>query len=286
MKMEVCTTIEQFNRVMEQLPANSKVAFVPTMGALHEGHLSLIRRGREISQYLVVTIFVNPTQFNDPQDLERYPRTPQKDIEKLKREGVYALLLPSVEEIYPEGVESGSIKVDLEGLDRYGEGAKREGHFEGVVEVVGRLFDIVKPTHALFGEKDFQQLAIVKKMVENRGYPIEVVAVETMREENGLAMSSRNELLSPKEREEAALIYRVLKEGVKLVAEKQLPIDKITTLLIDKIEENPLFKCDYLLFVDGETLQPINEIEEGRAVQLTVAVNIGAVRVIDNIKVN
>ncbi len=289
---------------MSEIPTDKEVGFVPTMGALHQGHLSLVERGRERSDYIVVSIFVNPTQFNDKKDLKRYPRTPERDLQKLKEVGVYAVLLPTVEEIYPNyhkessEVEAGESGVNLNGLDRYGEGAHRPGHFDGVVEVVSRLFDIVKPNFALFGEKDYQQLVIVRHMVKKLNYNIEIVASPTIRESDGLAMSSRNALLSREEREGAPVIYEALKEiesylkMAHATAEKshkradkgKESIKAVKEMAIKKIEANPLFKVEYLLIVDGNTLLPIEHLNESDLLRATIAVVVGKVRLIDNIE--
>ncbi|MFA5713772.1 MAG: pantoate--beta-alanine ligase [Bacteroidales bacterium] len=286
------TTLSNFYSAVAQIPKDKKICLVPTMGALHKGHLSLIKKGLEISPYTIATIFVNPTQFNSEADLESYPRELQSDIAKLEEAGCYLLLAPSQEEIYPKmgdkerAVESSqkSEIFNLGGLDSYGEGPFRPGHFKGVVEVVSKLFDIVKPHYALFGEKDFQQLAIIKRVVEVAKYNIEIVGCPTVREDDGLAMSSRNALLSSLERVAAANIFKSLKGAAPLLEGERYSPAEVVERVTKKIEENPLLKVEYVELLDSHTLQPVKQWERLQQVQLCTAVYCGDIRLIDNIK--
>ncbi len=252
------------------------VGFVPTMGALHAGHLSLVRRAREECQIVAVSVFVNPTQFNDPEDLRRYPRTPEADLELLSAAGADIVFMPSVDEIYPE---SDTRVFDFGMLDKVMEGATRPGHFNGVAQVVSRLFNLVQPERAYFGEKDFQQIAIIRQMVHQLDMPVRIISVPIVREEDGLAMSSRNALLSPAARKSAPLIYRALTEGVAY-AETHAPAE-VEQFVIDMIDANPELKVIYFNLVDSQTLQPVSSWDG--SVRGCVAVQAGNVRLIDNV---
>lgn len=280
--MIICETLGSFDHAMSLLPKDCEVGFVPTMGALHNGHLSLVKKALERSKFVVASIFVNPTQFNNQSDLEHYPRTPAEDLAKLKAEGVYAVLMPSAAEIYPDSVKREPI--DLAALDRYGEGPGRPGHFQGVVQVVSRLFEIVKPSYALFGEKDFQQLAIIKHMVKVLDLKTEIIPVPTLREEDGLAMSSRNMLLTPSHRDAAPLIYQTLQEAAYMAAQNLCTPAELCSHIVKTIDANPLLKTEYAQVLGSETLQPANRWEEYDGARLCVAVQAGSVRLIDNIK--
>ncbi|NNC83168.1 MAG: pantoate--beta-alanine ligase, partial [Flavobacteriales bacterium] len=214
--MLVSNTSEEVARYVASVKEHhKKVALVPTMGALHDGHLSLITKALEHADVVVASIFVNPTQFNEASDLENYPRTIEADLVKLEASGCHVAFMPDVEEIYPEGHKTKTI--DYEGLDLVMEGAERSGHFDGVVEVVARLFDIIQPDVACFGEKDFQQLAIIRKLVDEHDYAIDIIPCPIVREPHGLAMSSRNERLTEEQRQRAAILYETLQEMKNLV---------------------------------------------------------------------
>ena len=280
--MIICETLSSFGHAMSNLPKDCEIGFVPTMGALHNGHLSLVKKALERTKFVVASIFVNPTQFNNQSDLEHYPRTPAEDLAKLQAEGVYAVLMPTAAEIYPGGKMREPI--DLAGLDSHGEGPGRPGHFEGVVQVVSRLFEIVNPTFAFFGEKDFQQLAIIQHMVKILELKTEIVAVPTLREEDGLAMSSRNMLLTPAHRKAAPLIYQTLQEAADMAAQNLCTPAELCSHIVKTIDANPLLKTEYAQVLGSKTLQPANRWEEYDGARLCVAVQAGSVRLIDNIK--
>ncbi len=254
------------------------VGFVPTMGALHAGHLSLVGRARAECDTVVVSLFVNPTQFNDPRDLERYPRTPAEDIALLEEARVNALFMPSVGEIYPAEDER---IFDFGDLDKVMEGATRPGHFNGVAQVVSRLFEIVDPARAYFGEKDFQQVAVVRALVEMMGSDVEIVACPTLRESDGLAMSSRNALLTPGCRAAAPRIYAVLCEGVAKKGEMS-PCE-VERWVAGEIDRTEILATVYFSIVDAATLQPVERWNDAPALRGCIAVRAGEVRLIDNI---
>ncbi len=264
---------------LKQLRGEGKViGFVPTMGALHEGHLRLIRKARKESDVTVVSIFVNPIQFDDPGDFQRYPRTLHEDRYKLEMEGVQVLFLPSPEGMYPPGY---STFVEVENLDRYMEGAHRPGHFRGVATVVLKLFNIVKPHFAVFGLKDAQQYYIVKRMVEDLNLDLEIVPHETVREPDGLAMSSRNRLLSPESRKQATALYRALKLGKEMMFSGERDPKRIKAEMEKLLRtEAPLGKIDYIEIASLPDLQPVERVE-GK-VLLALAVRFPEARLIDN----
>ncbi len=254
------------------------IGFVPTMGALHEGHLRLIRKARRESDITVVSVFVNPIQFDDPNDFSRYPRTLDEDRYKLEMEGVQVLFAPSAEDMYPPGF---STFVEVQNLDRYMEGAHRPGHFRGVTTVVLKLFNIVKPHFAVFGLKDAQQYYIVKRMVEDLNLDLEIVPHETVREPDGLAMSSRNRLLSPESRKQATALYRALKLGKEMIFSGERDPWKVKDEIRKFLErEAPLGEVDYVEIASIPDLQPVSEIE-GK-VLLALAVRFPEARLIDN----
>lgn len=258
-----------------------KVGFVPTMGALHDGHLSLIRKAKADCSVVVVSIFVNPTQFNNPDDLRRYPRTLQADTALLEQAGVDILFVPTEDQIYPDDAARASVPpVKLGALDTLMEGLHRPGHFKGVMQVVHRLFDIIQPDVAYFGEKDFQQLAVIRSMVNQMDIPVEIVACPTRRESDGLAMSSRNTRLNRRERREAAMIYRAL-TFVRNHWQKY-SVGQLTDEAIRMIEGSGFLKVEYLKLADGNTLKPVESIEDSKYIRCFVAAQIGSVRLIDN----
>ena len=257
---------------------NKTIGFVPTMGALHDGHLSLIKQCKAENDICVVSIFVNPTQFNDKTDLEKYPRTLDADLEKIK-EYCDFVFTPDENEIY----DSADNRVfDFGDLDKVMEGKHRPGHFNGVAQVVSRLFDIVTPNKAYFGKKDFQQLAIIKKLVEIENYDIEIVPCEIIREKSGLAMSSRNERLTPELRQNAAEIYKYLKQSLRhmdIIGPLQL-----TRFVINNLNANEHLEVEYFEIVDDETLKPIDKWHKAKNATGCIAVYTGGIRLIDNIK--
>ncbi len=266
------------------------IKLVPTMGALHQGHLSLVKCGRNAdgdekgSGTLVVSIFVNPTQFNDPNDLRNYPRTPEKDLAMLEKEGVDVVFMPTVEEVYPE---PDTRVFDFGQLDKVMEGATRPGHFNGVAQVVSRLFDLVKPAEAFFGQKDFQQVAVVRDMVRQLGMDVEIVECPIVREEDGLAMSSRNTLLTPEHRKAAPDIYRALKLGVEkagtMVGTPTATPRELEKWVTAEVERSGLLKVIYFKIVDADTLADIEDWNTPRR-QGCIAVQAGGVRLIDNMR--
>jgi len=258
---------------------NSKIGFVPTMGALHQGHLSLVKKSSENNDITTVSIFVNPLQFNNKKDLENYPKRLNGDLSLLKTVSCDVVFVPSVEEIYANSVAFNCF--DFDGLDAHMEGKYRKNHFQGVGTVVKKLFEIILPTRAYFGEKDFQQLQIIKKMAAKMHPSITVVGCATHREENGLAMSSRNELLSSAERHAASMIYNTLKKVAKKIHSQS--ITDIKKWVSAVFEEHPLFTLEYFEIADEESLESITLLPLEKQARAFVAVHVGAVKLIDNI---
>lgn len=257
---------------------NKTIGFVPTMGALHEGHLSLIEIARQHADVIVVSIFVNPTQFNDTEDFNKYPKNYDNDITKLQNTSTNIVFIPEVSEIYPEKDER---TFDLGNLTTVMEGEFRPGHFSGVAQVVSRLFDIVQPQIAVFGEKDFQQLTVIKEMVKKYNYPIEIIGASIVRESNGLAMSSRNERLSPIQRKNASLINKVLTNSVEIST--SLSVKETENWVINEINKNEHLKVEYYQIVDNGSLQPVTAWQENCDKTGCIAVFCGDVRLIDNV---
>lgn len=272
------TISETRSAIKLQLSEGKTIGFVPTMGALHEGHLKLVRQAAAENDFVVVSIFVNPIQFNNPLDLAKYPRTLEDDFGKLGDTGCRLVFAPSAEEMYPE---PDLTEFDFGELDKVMEGKFRPGHFRGVAVVVKKLFEIVTPHKAYFGEKDFQQLAIIKKMVSMLNMPLEIVSCPIVREPDGLAMSSRNARLSPEERIEASVIYKAL-SGIKENYSWFIP-EGIKQLVRGEIQESPFCRIEYVDAVDAETLQPVDDWQDAEHAVVCVAVYIGQVRLIDNI---
>lgn len=278
--MEIIHTVSHLEALLQQLRGEGKtIGFVPTMGALHAGHLMLVKLCASENDVCVVSIFVNPTQFNNKEDLRRYPRNLEEDSQLLTQADADVLFAPSVEEIYP--VPDNRL-FDFGLLDKVMEGRYRPGHFNGVAQVVSKLLAYTKPNRAYFGEKDFQQLAIVRAMVKQLQLPLQIVPVPIVREQDGLAMSSRNQLLTEQQRSEAAHIYRVLNESRALV-ETTTP-DKLTDWVIDRVNEVPVLQVEYFEIVDGESLQLVSSWDHSDSVVGCIAVFCGAVRLIDNIR--
>lgn len=280
--MQVFETIQEIKGYVSELrEEETSIGFVPTMGALHEGHLSLIECAKKENEAVIVSIFVNPVQFNNTEDLTRYPRDLQGDIDKLKKRGVDTVFAPSVEEIYPDEVKK---IYDFGKLDKVMEGAYRRGHFNGVAVVVHKLFDIVTPHIAYFGEKDFQQLAIIKKLVEQEQLNVRVKGCPIVRESDGLAMSSRNQRLSKEEREIAPIIYQTLKKAVELKNTKT--VDEIRRFVNETIEKSGDMKLEYFEMADSDTLLPIHSWSDSVNPRGFIAAYLGNVRLIDNIAFN
>ncbi|MXN92771.1 pantoate--beta-alanine ligase [Flavobacterium sp. Sd200] len=262
--------------------AQSTIGFVPTMGALHEGHLSLMQRSLNENTITVISIFVNPTQFNNPEDLQKYPRTLEADAGKIKTlSDSIIIFAPEVDEMYDGNTISQHYNFD--GLENQMEGAHRPGHFDGVGTIVKKLFDIVKPNNAYFGEKDFQQLQIVKKLVEKNNLPINIVGCPISREASGLAMSSRNARLSDTEKQEAAFIYKTLQEAKSKFSTSSIP--QLKQFVEDAFASHPEFTTDYFEIAPEESLVPAS-IKENTKYRAFIAVFLGNVRLIDNISLN
>lgn len=277
--MNIYKTAEELRSfVTEERKQGHRIAFVPTMGALHEGHLSLVRRALKENDCCIVSVFVNPTQFNNPRDLETYPRTLDADSRLLASIGTTALFTPEVETIYPE---PDTRVFHVGAVAEVMEGKYRPGHFNGVMQVVSRLFNLVQPDRAYFGEKDFQQIAVLRAMAREIKSPVEIIACPIVREEDGLARSSRNTLLSEEGRAQAPNIYRILSESrawSKELSPKAV-IERATQLL-DAI---PTLRVEYFEIVDADTLQPITRWEDSPKPHGCITVYCGEVRLIDNI---
>lgn len=276
--METITNSEELRRALSSRD-RSGIGFVPTMGALHAGHRSLVERARRECATVVVSVFVNPTQFNDKTDLKNYPRTPEADLRLLEEVGADYVFMPSVEEVYPE---PDTRTFDFGMIDKVMEGATRPGHFNGVAQVVSRLFDLVKPAKAYFGEKDFQQIAVIREMVRQLRIPVEIIPCPIVRGEDGLALSSRNTLLDTDHRTAAPYIYKVLKAAVE--KSHQTTPDQLAAWVTAQVESNPLLKVIYFQVVDAATMQQVRTWEESPAIQGCIAVQAGDIRLIDNIK--
>jgi pantoate--beta-alanine ligase len=279
--MILVRTIKGLQEQLEGFGAEDSVGFVPTMGALHQGHLSLVEAASADNSVVVVSIFVNPTQFNDPDDLKRYPRNLEADMELLKTTRCHIVFAPDASEIYPEPDHR---RFNFGLLEEVMEGKFRPGHFNGVAQVVSRLFDIVKPDKAYFGQKDFQQLAVIKAMVKMSGMKVAIVSCPIIREDSGLAMSSRNELLSSEERKEAALIFRTLLQAKQLTEER--PVQELEKWVKETINKSSFLNVEYFEIVESETLQPVTEWSSKGSKTGCIAVLCGKVRLIDNIDLN
>lgn len=277
--MEVIRTREALQQTVRALRDEGKsIGFVPTMGALHEGHLSLMRQARRENDAVVCSIFVNPTQFNNPTDLQRYPRHPEQDTQAVS--GICDIaFLPSVEEMYPEPATE---TYDFGALESVMEGSARPGHFQGVGMVVSRLFELVRPHRAYFGKKDFQQVAVIRRLVQLKNYPIEIVPVEIVRAEDGLALSSRNALLHADKRAKAPLIFRTLQQAKHMTDTCSLP--EIRQWIAAQLSSDPDFECEYVAVADAVTLQPVSSFEAAAHIVVCVAVWLDGVRLIDNIE--
>lgn len=277
--MELVSTVADLKKAIEkQKIAGKKVGFVPTMGALHQGHLSLVEKAGADSGFVVVSIFVNPTQFNNKEDLKRYPRTLESDMKLLETTPCNLVFAPSVEEVYPEEDQR---VFEFGDLGKVMEGKHRPGHFNGVAQVVSRLFDMVEPDKAYFGLKDFQQLAIINNMVEQLKLPVEIIPCEIVRESDGLAMSSRNTLLSDEERSNAVFISKTLFEAKKKT--KDFSVESLKDWVIRTIDENPFLDTEYFDIVDDKTLMSVESWEQPVNKIGCVAVHCGKVRLIDNV---
>lgn len=279
--MFLAKTVSELQNKLSGLKKTGTVGFVPTMGALHAGHISLVNQAVTENNIVVVSIFVNPTQFNDKGDLERYPRTLESDLKLIEKTGCQIVFAPAVQEVYPE---TDTRKFNFGELETVMEGKHRPGHFNGVAQVVSKLFDFVKPDKAYFGLKDFQQLAIIKEMVKQLKIDTEIVECPIVREESGLAMSSRNELLTGEERKNAAVISSTLFKAKELSRSKS--VNELETWVIETINKNQFLNVEYFEIVDDLRLQPVKNWDEDCKKVGCIAVFCGKVRLIDNIVFN
>lgn len=278
-KMQLVKHINQLRLVLDDKRKEGlSIGFVPTMGALHQGHLSLVEQAGKQSGFVVVSIFVNPTQFNDKGDLERYPRDLEKDLQLLSASPCQLVFAPEVEEVYPT---PDTRQFDFGTLEQVMEGKFRPGHFNGVAQVVSRLFEMVQPDKAFFGQKDFQQLAIINEMVRKLHLPVQVIPCPIIREADGLAMSSRNMLLSPEQRHNAAHISATLFEAVN--KNGSLGVEELRRWVISRINENEYLNTEYFEIVNSLTLLPVTGWEEPCVKVGCIAVHCGKVRLIDNV---
>ena len=278
--MKIVNSIKDLKAYLaEAKQDNKKIGFVPTMGALHNGHLSLVQHCVKNNDVCVVSVFVNPTQFNDKHDLETYPRTLEADCVLLESAGCDYVFAPSVEEMYPE---PDTRTFDLGTVSEVMEGAKRPGHFNGVAQVVSKLFYIVEPDNAYFGEKDFQQIAVIRAMVKQLNIPVTSNACPIVREGDGLALSSRNTRLTPEQRQKAPLIARTLKESTTFVPGKS--VQEVIDYVVNTINSDPVMEVEYYEIVDGNTLESIKNWSDTDYPVGCITVYCGEVRLIDNIK--
>lgn len=277
--LQVRTVVDLRRETTRWRQAGERIGFVPTMGALHEGHLSLVGIARQKADRIVASVFVNPTQFGPNEDFGRYPRQPEKDAEMLAAAGCDLLFLPDVDTMYPPG---NTVYVDLGHPSETLEGVCRPGHFRGVATVVTLLFNLVQPDVAVFGEKDAQQLAVIRRMVRDLHFPIEIVAAPTIREADGLAMSSRNAYLSPEERRAAAILHRSLLNAESAIRKGERRGDEVRRILSETLNSEPLARVEYAEVVDAETFRPVEKLQ-GRLV-LPLAVRVGGTRLIDNLQ--
>ncbi|HHP51588.1 MAG TPA: pantoate--beta-alanine ligase [Moorella mulderi] len=278
--MHLWATIKEARAHLQPLRQQGKtIGLVPTMGYLHEGHLSLVRAARRENDMVVMSIFVNPTQFGPGEDLDRYPRDLYRDMELAEKAGVDGIFAPSVEEMYPEGY---STYVEVEGLSRVLCGASRPGHFRGVATVVSKLFNIIQPHRAYFGLKDYQQALIIKRMVEDLNFPVEIVTLPTVREPDGLALSSRNQYLTLEERAKALSLYRSLKRGEEMILKGIRQVQAIKEAMAQELLKHEV-KIDYVEVCNPENLSPLEEV--GDRALLAVAAWVGSTRLIDNLVV-
>jgi pantoate--beta-alanine ligase len=277
--MKVIEKIKDMKKISKDLIMDGKsIGFVPTMGYLHEGHLSLVRRARKENDIVVVSIFVNPTQFGPNEDFDKYPRDTERDLRLLEAENVDFAFIPSVEEMYPEGYAT---YVIVERLTEVLCGKSRPGHFRGVATVVTKLFNIVKPTRAYFGQKDAQQFRVLKRMVEDLNMDVEMIEAPIVRESDGLAMSSRNVYLSPEERKQAVALFEALNLAKETIEKGERDVEKIKQIMREWLSKYDKVIIDYIEIVDEKNLTPLSKIE-GK-VLIAIAAFVGKARLIDNI---
>ena len=277
--MRVVKTISEVKSLISGYKQENKtVGLVPTMGALHAGHKSLVDRARKENDIVVVSVFVNPTQFNNKQDLATYPRTEERDCALLEAAGCDVVFMPAVEEVYPE---PDNRQFDLGAVAEVMEGAHRPGHFNGVAQIVSKLFGFVEPDRAYFGEKDFQQIAVIRKMVQLEGFKLQIVACPIKREDDGLALSSRNVRLTAEQRQLGPNIYRVLKESCNFA--KSHTVAETEKFVVDSLNALPQMEVEYYSIVDALTMQPVSDWADADSITGCITVYCGEVRLIDNI---
>lgn len=277
--MRVVKTISELKSLISGYKQENKtVGLVPTMGALHAGHKSLVDRARKENDIVVVSVFVNPTQFNNKQDLATYPRTEERDCALLEAAGCDVVFMPAVEEVYPE---PDNRQFDLGAVAEVMEGAHRPGHFNGVAQIVSKLFGFVEPDRAYFGEKDFQQIAVIRKMVQLEVFKLQIVACPIKREDDGLALSSRNVRLTSEQRQLAPNIYRVLKESCNFA--KSHTVAETEKFVVDSLNALPQMEVEYYSIVDALTMQPVSDWADADSITGCITVYCGEVRLIDNI---
>lgn len=281
--MVIIKTIKELTEYVERAARSGvKTGLVPTMGALHDGHLSLVDRSEKENDITIVSLFVNPIQFNNPDDLTNYPRKEEEDFRLLAQRGVDMVFAPSIEEIYPEGLENAvEKKFNLGKAAEVMEGRYRPGHFQGVANIVSRLFQLCRPTRAYFGMKDFQQIIVIRNMIQSEGIDVEIVACPIKRHEDGLAFSSRNMLLTEDQRRAAPEIYDTLSKSVEF--SKTHSVEETRRFVISSLDAVPGFKVEYFEIVDASNLLPVEDWEETRFIVGCITVYVGKIRLIDNI---
>ncbi|HLV34341.1 MAG TPA: pantoate--beta-alanine ligase [Spirillospora sp.] len=275
--MEIAESIDDLRTARARLTGS--VGLVPTMGALHEGHLALVRRARSDNDAVIVTIFVNPAQFNDPKDLATYPKTLECDLALLRDSGVALVFTPTAEVMYPPGYQT---YVTVEQITQMLEGAHRPGHFRGVATVVAKLFNLTQPQRAYFGQKDAQQVMVIRRMVADLNFPLEIVVCPTVREPDGLALSSRNRNLTPEQREAAPVLFRALLSAQAAYEQGERDPEMLRRAMRDTLAAEPLAEVDYVSVADAETLEELVE-PVNRPALVSLAVRIGQTRLIDNL---
>ena len=283
--MEVVESVAACRAVLDRARAAGRVVgLVPTMGALHRGHTSLLDRARAECDVVVVSIFVNPLQFGDPEDIARYPRTLERDLQECTASGADVVFVPSVEEMYPSWPAAPSTTVSVRGVSEAWEGASRPGHFDGVATVVAKLFTMAGPCRAYFGLKDFQQLAVVRRMARELSLPVEVIGCPIVREPDGLALSSRNVRLSVDERKAATVLSRALTAGRAVLHDGERSGDAVSRAMRAVVATEPLVQLDYAVVVDADTLDEVNVLadHDQESLRLLIAAQVGPVRLIDN----
>ena len=281
--MKILTDIDSLSQILFKYRGSKiNIGFVPTMGAIHEGHLSLIKLAQRECDLVICIIFINPTQFNDSNDLKKYPITTKNDINLLKKQSCDILFMPSINEIYPKGLATNTYQ--LGGIDKILEGKKRPGHFDGVCTVIHRLFSIIKPKIAYFGEKDFQQVAIIKQMVNNHSLPVQIKTGKTIREKDGLAKSSRNTLLNTTQRKKAAYVYASLQKIKSLFG--KLDCAELKKIIKNDIKQIEDMRLDYLDIVNPHSFKPLQDNANEEKAVAVIAVFLNEIRLIDNLSLN